>query len=240
MLSRCIALALTLALIVQPVAAELSANNRYADTVMPTLSEGGKILMMPINNHTLLEPTEQAALQKVLLKKIQGKRLTGRFAKISAEQDLEEYMHLTYIDNAPLADVKLVKQAYVKSIGAGYDLVILPAVIARMHKLSRMGLFADGNRINISGRKNWFVDSKWSGQQPAYSMLLEVYSSQGEWLMTTYGGISVPSYANYKTKTFIRKKDLFKNPSDMAILKEGVAIALKAIFKKIEIEVKER
>jgi len=234
MLARCLALALTLIFIAQPLAAKSSANV-YAKTKMPTLTKGDRVLLMPINYHMLLNAVEEAPVQDAVLNKIKRKGLKGKFAKIDSARDLDDYMRLSDFANAHLDNVRQIKQTYINSIAGKYDLVMLPSVIERIQKLSHGGMQVDGNRIDIKnkGRKR---ESNWSGTHRAYSLLIEVYTPQGEWLMTTYGGISIPIYADFETKSFVRKEHLFDEIADLTTLNQGVAIALKAIFKKVKVK----
>lgn len=69
----------------------------------------------------------------------------------------------------------------------------------------------------------------WSGNQPAFSLMLKIFNADGKWLMTSYGGISLPVYAHMATHEVRRKKNLFEHQDDAEALIRGVKKAIQPL-----------
>lgn len=63
---------------------------------------------------------------------------------------------------------------------------------------------------------------EWKGERFAYSLQLEVFDSSGDWLFTSYGGISLPVYAFMASREVRRKDNLFENRDDFEALVAGI------------------
>lgn len=107
---------------------------------------------------------------------------------------------------------------------------VFPTIIVRVANLQGSVGKWDGVRqtIRITGRE---MSGEWSGKHAAYSMRLEVLDHKGNWLMTTYGGVSFPFTADAVTSRFVQKDRLFEHKKDLKSMKKGVKKALWP-FKK--------
>jgi len=67
------------------------------------------------------------------------------------------------------------------------------------------------------------------------SLEFDAYDVNGNWLFTSYGGISVPYIINLRDSTNDLKPRLFEGKKDQGYLEKGVEVALKPLTKKIKV-----
>lgn len=108
----------------------------------------------------------------------------------------------------------------------GSDLYVFPAVVGRVAELNGKLAKWDGveHQLKVVGGSDL---GTWSGRQEVYSLRLEVFDPEGTWLMTSFGGISLPIYAHLATRELRKKDDLFADPKDARRLMLGVRKALE-------------
>lgn len=111
---------------------------------------------------------------------------------------------------------------------------VMPKVVIREAKLEEQTARWDGARQSL--RLNGGGDmGSWTGSINVFSIRLEVFDNKAHWLMTTYGGISVPVEADYKSRQMLRKEHLFANKKDHKALIRGIERAIWPFKKQFNI-----
>lgn len=111
-------------------------------------------------------------------------------------------------------------------------LIVVPSIVERIAKLEGKLALLDGVRLGIRTSKGKSYDfGSWSGTQSGYSIKLEIFDSSGRWLVNSFGGVSMPKYADMKQSRFVRKDNAFSEKKDYRLLKKGVRKALYPLRK---------
>ncbi|HEY7773619.1 MAG TPA: hypothetical protein VIC26_10590, partial [Marinagarivorans sp.] len=75
----------------------------------------------------------------------------------------------------------------------------------------------------------------WTGEIQGLSLKLEAYSKEGEWLFTSYGGVSLPVVANIPDRRYVRKENVFEHKKDIRRMKKGVKKSIYPIRKRLKL-----
>lgn len=210
-----------------------SPNNEFSSVEMEKIKAGSKVLLMPLNTNQLLKEFEIEPVENALKDQLKNYKLFVSVAKMPTQADRLQYMLLTAQQNADREGALEAKSIYAGNIGENFSLVLFPSVIVRVEEMSGRFIDVDGVSLNIPVSGGSIGVGMWSGNQWVYSIKLEVFAPDGRWLMTTYGGISMPKYADGRSHQFLRKDNIFEEKKDRKNMEKGIKTALKPAIKKI-------
>jgi hypothetical protein len=209
--------------------------NSYADK-FPSVPKGAKVLVLPLAYDFSAVPSEIPLIESVLFEQLKALGYSPAKIKIDpvAGGGNEK---LFFLVNTFNEQVRPAKQQYLVILKAqvAFDIAIIPAVVSRTAKLSGQMAIWDHvkNRVQVKGFGGG-ASTEWSGSQQGLSLEVDAYDAEGNWLFTSYGGISVPYYMDTRNSVFVLKEHLFEDKKDRKYLDEGVESALEPLTKKIK------
>ena len=210
-------------------------SNRYSDQKVSFLN-GDSVALMPIGFNFPSVHKELDTIQASLSEAIKQHGLAPNFFTFSDE----DYELIQYIVNVPYQPEKKkeIREGIMQTTleNTDYKLVIFPSVISR--KATASGRKAKWDGVNqqpiIEGSNPIGLSMK--GTTFALSLKLDAYTPDGEWLFTSYGGISLHYYLDTVSGEYVLRDNLFNTKKDLKLLNKGVATALHPIKKKYKVK----
>lgn len=217
-----------------------SKNNRYADN-LPELPKVARILVLPLYDNNHLQGGESTDLVKELktqLEKLGHKIDAPTFEQLAGADfaaTIEQNYALLQSEFIPLTQKKAdAKAEFAKIIDYVGDIIVMPSITLRPAVLK--GEMAswdnDGHKLRVIGTMS---EMSWSGQIQGLSLTLDVFSNKGEWLFTSYGGVSLPVVADVPERKYVRKENLFEHKKDIKKMQSGITRAIYPIRKRLKI-----
>lgn len=198
-------------------------------------SPTASVVVMPINHNYLLSVEEIVILKKELKEQLAPIANKVLHVKFDTKDDIDLYHQTTvYRENfSPSAGDQ--RGHYAQNVLSNFDIVVYPSVVPKVGKMNGRFIKMDGVKLAIEGDSNTSGSAHygWEGQQIVYSLELMVYDTQGNWLATTYGGLTMPKYARFDTKTFHRKANVFSTEKRLNYMEKGIRNAVKPLIKKL-------
>jgi TPR repeat protein len=214
--------------------------NTYADK-FPTIPKNARIAILPMASDFPAVPQEIPIIQDVIVSQIKDLGLTPFIFKFDAASTPKSTIQLFMLPNSSFKDAKearSAKQEFITGLKgqANYDILFIPAVVSRTAKLNGQSAYWDNVRagLTIKGFGSG-QSSEWSGSRLGLSLELDAYDVNGNWMFTSYGGISIPYVINTREAVNELKPRLFETKKDQDTLQKGVEAALKPLTKKIKI-----
>jgi len=211
--------------------------NSYADK-FPTIPKNARIAILPMAYDFAAVPQEVPLIQEAMISQIKDLGFKPFAIKLDPASTPKETIQLFALPNTAHQDIRPAKQTFVAGLKnqITYDLVLIPAVVTRAAKLSGQMAIWDNVRNSLTIKGFGSGESmEWSGTQRALSLELDVYDASGNWVFTSYGGISIPYLINTREAMNELKPRLFESERDQEYLQKGVEAALKPLTKKIKI-----
>jgi TPR repeat protein len=211
--------------------------NTYADN-LPTIPKNARIAILPVGYDFAAVPQEIPVIQEEVISQLKSLGLTPFNIKFDPSTTPKDTIQLFTLVNTAHQEIRPAKQAFVANLGkqVNYDMVLIPAVVSRSAKLSGQYAIWDNVRAGLTIKGFGSGESfEWSGSRLALSLELDAYDARGQWLFTSYGGISIPYVINTREAMNDLKPRLFENKKDQDTLQKGVEVALKPFSKKIKI-----
>lgn len=211
--------------------------NVYADK-FPTIPKNARVAVLPMATDFPAVPQEIPIIQEAISQQIKELGLTPSIVKLDAATTPQSTIQLFTLSNSSYKDVRSAKQNFIAGLKGqtNYDIVLIPAVVSRTAKLA--GQSASWDNVKASLTIKGFgsgANSEWSGSRLALSLELDAYDADGNWVFTSYGGISIPYLINTREAVNELKPRLFETKKDQDTLQKGVEVALRPLTKKIKI-----
>lgn len=211
--------------------------NTYADN-LPTIPKNARIAILPMAYDFAAVPQEIPLIQEAITAQIKALGLTPFTIKFDPASTPKDTIQVFKLANTTYKEVRPAKQTFVSSLKkqVNYDIVLIPAVVSRSARLSGQVAIWDNVKaaLTIKGFGSG-ENSEWSGSRLALSLELDAYDVSGNWVFTSYGGISIPYVINTREAMNDLKPRLFESKKDQDTLQKGVEVALKPLTKKIKI-----
>jgi TPR repeat protein len=230
-------IALTFSLISCVLCAAETDPNTYADN-LPTIPKNARIAILPMGYDFAAVPQEVPIVQEAITQQIKALGLTPFTIKFDAASTPKDTIQLFMLSNSAHKDIRPAKQEFVLNLKnqTNYDIVLIPAVVSRTAKLAGQMAVWDNvkTRLTIKGFGSG-ENMEWSGSRLALSLELDAYDANGNWVFTSYGGVSVPYIINTRESVNDLKPRLFEAKKDLETLQKGVEVALEPLTEKIKI-----
>jgi tetratricopeptide (TPR) repeat protein len=211
--------------------------NTYADK-LPTIPKNARIAILPIAYDFAAVPQEIPIVQEAITSQIKELGLTPFAIKFDAASTPKDTIQLFMLSNSTHEKIRPAKQEFISNLKgqANYDIVLIPAVVSRTAKLAGQMAVWDNvkTRLTIKGFGSG-ESMEWSGSRLGLSLELDAYDANGNWVFTSYGGISIPYAINTREAVNELKPRLFEAKKDQDTLQKGVEVALEPLTKKIKI-----
>ncbi|MES2673893.1 MAG: hypothetical protein V4660_06605 [Pseudomonadota bacterium] len=211
--------------------------NSYAEK-FPTIPKNARIAILPMAYDFAAVPQEVPIIQDALIKHLQLLGLTPVNVKLDPTSMPKGVDQLFILPNLANKEVRPAKQKFLLDLKsqASFDIAIIPAVVSRAAKLSGQSAKWDNvkARLEIKGFGSG-MNMEWSGSRLGLSLEVDAYDAEGNWLFTSYGGISIPYIINTKDAMNDLKPRLFESEKDQETLQKGVEVALRPLTKKVKI-----
>lgn len=109
-----------------------------------------------------------------------------------------------------------------------YGAIVFPSLILKPAELEGSYVHWDGVTQTVAATGRYYGGS-WIGKTRGLSLELVVFSSSGDWMFTSYGGVALPYLMTYERNQPVAKlrDDMFEKPEDIAA---GVRAALLPIL----------
>ncbi len=211
--------------------------NSYADK-FPTIPQNARVVLLPMAYDFSAAAQETPIVQAAIVDQL--KTLGFRPVKIKLEpSSMPPGIDRVYLTpNLANKNVRPSKQVYLHDVSSQvpFDIALIPAVLSRTAKLSGQTARWDNVKVhlNVKGYGSG-MSTEWRGTSLGLSLELDAYDSKGQWLFTSYGGISLPYVINTKEAMNILKPRLFESEKDQESLRQGVEAALEPLTEKIKI-----
>ncbi len=211
--------------------------NTYADK-FPTVPKNARVVVLPTAHDFPTVPQELPIIQDALFSELKALKFSPVKITLNSNSKPEGVDRLFMVPNQAGKDIRSHKQAFLLGIKeqVTFDIALIPAVVSRKAKLSGQMAIWDHvkQRLEIIGFGSG-SNREWSGSTTALSLEIDAYDSAGNWIFTSYGGISNPYVINTKEDERQLKEHLFESEKDKELLKDGVEVALEPLKKKIKI-----
>lgn len=217
-----------------------SKNNLYAED-LPELPKKARILVLPIYDNNHFQGDEMAILMaefKTQITELGHKLDSPTFEQMAGAEfssNLEQnysFLQSEFITHTQKkADAKA---QFAKMIGYIGDIIVMPSITSRPATLKGELASWDNSahKLRLVGT---MTEGIWSGQIQGLSLKLEAYSKEGQWLFTSYGGISLPVVADVPERKYIRKENIFEYKKDFKKMQKGVQKAIYPIRQRLKI-----
>ncbi|GGY80706.1 hypothetical protein GCM10011613_27200 [Cellvibrio zantedeschiae] len=211
--------------------------NTYADS-LPNIPKNARIAILPMASDFQAVPQEIPIIQEALISQIKTLGFTPIKVVLDPASTSKEVVRTFAISNEAHKDIRPAKQGFLANLKkqTPYEIAFIPAVISRKATLTRQIVIWDNVRVGLVVKGGGYGgDMEWSGSKMALSLELDAYDAEGNWLFTSYGGISVPYVVNLDNSTNELKPRLFEAERDQTYLQKGVEAALKPLTKKLKV-----
>jgi TPR repeat protein len=211
--------------------------NTYADS-LPNIPKNARIALLPMAYDFPAVPQEVPVIQAAIISQIKALGFTPISVTLDPASTPKEVIKTFTLANDAHKDVRAAKQNFLANLKkqTAYEIAFIPSVISRKATLSGQVAIWDNVRNGLVVKGGGYGgDMDWSGARLALSLELDAYDMAGNWLFTSYGGISLPYIVNLKDSTNDLKPRLFESEKDKGYLEKGVEVALKPLTKKIKI-----
>lgn len=230
-------IAITFSLLSCVLCAAEADPNSYADA-FPTIPKNARIALLPMAYDFAAVPQEVPVIQASIVDQIKMLGFTPVNVKLDPASTQKEISQLFMLVNVAHKDVRPAKQAFLQNLKSQttFDIALIPAVVSRAAKLSGQMAIWDNvkNSLTVKGFGSG-ASVGWSGSQMGLSLEIDAYDASGNWLFTSYGGISIPYIINTRDSTNDLKPRLFESEKDQGYLQKGVEVALKPLTKKVKV-----
>lgn len=200
--------------------------NVYAENI-PLVDRQTPIHLFPVTDYHNLNPDELGDIESTILELLTKKG----YQKLSFHKDAQSMRYdLSHFVAAELSWDNF-KNIYLNEPDGPLEenaLIIFPQIQKRYATLKGSLAIWDGTRHGIRMKGG---NGSWKGTRPVFSLVVNIYDVKGNLLMTTYGGVSMPSIALAKENRFVRKEHLFAHKKDKKLMKKGVKKALYPVLK---------
>jgi hypothetical protein len=211
--------------------------NTYAGK-FPTIPKNARIAVLPMAYDFAAVPQEIPIVQEALINELKRLKFSPVKFKLDSTSTPAGVDKLFLLVNQAHKDIRSQKHSFLLAIKdqAHYDIAIIPAVVSRTAKLSGQMVIWDHvkQRLEIKGFGSG-SNREWSGTRLGLSLEIDAYDSAGNWLFTSYGGISNPYIINTKEEMNELKPRLFDSEKDKELLQKGVEAALDPLEKKVKV-----
>lgn len=218
-------------------------DNEYSKK-LPTFGLHPSVYLFPLDTNELISADEHIMLKDTLASEFVETGYPASWLSLS-EGDKTAFLGISH---SQTEDAQNYRDLYKKIIGLSKidtDLVVIPSLVEKYAKMKGRIAKLDGVSFRILTKKtpshSGVVDVfdlgssyDWSGSRIGYSLRLLVFNAKGNWLFTSYAGVSFPDYAIISESHFYRKKRLFSEEYDVRSLKKGVRKSLYPFRKKIK------
>lgn len=211
--------------------------NTYADS-LPNIPQNARIAILPMASDFQAVPQEIPIIQEAIISQIKALGFTPIKVALDPASTPKETVRIFAASNEAHQDIRPAKQSFLASLKkqTPFEIAFIPAVISRKATLTRQVVVWDNVRVGLVVKGGGYGgDMEWSGSKLALSLELDAYDAEGNWLFTSYGGISVPYIVNLNDSTNELKPRLFEAEKDQTYLQKGVEAALKPLTKKFKV-----
>ena len=214
---------------------------------LPVLSADAKVAIFPLDVNSLMSASEREVVEPLLITEIKKAKFSAEVIKLSGD-DLAAYYGVTGSTTDNSEEFRALFGSLVKNSGLQADVVMIPEIVVSIAEMKGVVAKGDGVTFNIptelrpgervkqdvfDRRKNNAAQSR-VGNSPMYSLRLSAFTSEGEWLFTSLGGVSFPYVAVFTSGELKERSDLLSHKDDIVALKKGVKKAFYPLRKKLK------
>lgn len=214
---------------------------------LPVFGLTPKVAVFPLDFNDLIPTDEQAFIEPRLAEELRKEKYIPEKVSFAAD-DLAAYLGASDSTMPDNQDYRNLYGGLIKSLALKTDIVLVPSITVRIATMN--GRVASGDEVTFNvpaelrpgerirddpfdQRRNNSAPT-WTGNSTIYSLRLVAFSSEGDWLFTSYGGVAFPFYAVFSSGELKQKETLFTDKQDLTSLNKGISKAFYPLRKKIK------
>lgn len=218
-------------------------DNEYSKK-LPTFGLHPSVYLFPLDTNDLISEDEHETLKNKLEAEFMKADYLAKWLPLP-ENDVKDFLRISHSYTDDSQEYRDLYKKIIQFSNITTDLVVMPTLIEKYAKMKGSTARLDGTTFRILTKKtpdhSGVVDVfdlgssyDWSGGRVGYSLRLIVFNTEGDWLFTSYAGVSFPDYAVVSESKFFRKKKLFHAKYDIVSLGKGIRKSLYPFRKKIK------